>query len=71
MRKHSLSCDEALARLRAVRPAVQPNDGFMMQLRVYQALLSLPSSLIPLSTWQSILPSETTPRQSILSSLSV
>ena len=44
MRKLRVSLSEALTLLRADRPCVQPNLGFMFQLRVYQFKLSIPDS---------------------------
>ena len=40
MAHQALSYDEALARLRAVRPCVQPNPGFEAQLRAYGSRLA-------------------------------
>lgn len=40
MAHHAMSYDDALARLRAVRPCVQPNTGFEAQLRAYGSRLA-------------------------------
>lgn len=44
MRKLQIPLSEALTLLRADRPCVQPNLGFMFQLRVYQFKLGIPDS---------------------------
>lgn len=38
MQKHHISPDEALSRLRQVRPMCEPNDGFMKQLELYHQM---------------------------------
>jgi len=38
MKKHNLSYDAALERLRTARPCVYPNAGFARQLRLYHSL---------------------------------
>ncbi|GAQ82139.1 Dual specificity phosphatase [Klebsormidium nitens] len=39
MKQHSISMDEALARLREKRPIMSPNPGFIEQLRRYEGML--------------------------------
>jgi hypothetical protein len=39
MKRHSISMDEALARIRARRPIMSPNPGFVAQLREFENLL--------------------------------
>ena len=47
MRKLQIPLSDALALLQGDRPCVQPNPGFMFQLRVYQYQLGIPDSHSP------------------------
>ena len=38
MRKHSIGCDEAIERIKALRRKINPNQGFLGQLKLYEEM---------------------------------
>ena len=40
MKRHGMSLDDALAHVRAKRPRIAPNEGFIQQLRAFEASLA-------------------------------
>ena len=46
MHRDGLGYDEALAAVRAVRPSVRPNEGFVAQLRAFEARREEGSTLV-------------------------
>lgn len=39
IRKYEITAENALFKMKKIRPAVQPNEGFMSQLRLYHILM--------------------------------
>lgn len=46
MKKNYLTMDEAIAKVKSLRPIIDPNPGFLMQLKEYEAELSLGIDLL-------------------------